>query len=102
MKPFLNWAELGPGQARYVYVYGVALHSAGRREEALKILERGLASHPADRDILFALAAFTRDRGDLASALDYAQRLARLAPDDRKIASFVEELQRQTRSQGAK
>jgi Flp pilus assembly protein TadD len=88
-------AELGPDQARYDYVYAVALHSAGRNSEAMKVLKDGSARHPANRDLLLALVTFSRDAGDVVSALEYAERLAGLAPDDRNLANFVEDLRRQ-------
>jgi len=87
-------AELGPDQARFIYVYAVALHSAGRGDEAISVLKNGLARHPGNHDILLALIAFSRDAGDLVSALEYAERLARVEPDDRNLANFVEELRR--------
>jgi len=85
-------AELEPDRARYVYVYAVALHSAGRGPEAIAILKDGLTRHSSDRDILMALTTFNRDAGDQAAALDYAERLARLAPNDREIANLVQSL----------
>jgi Flp pilus assembly protein TadD len=88
-------AELGPDQARYNYVYAVALNSTGRSNDAMIVLKDGLARHPANRDILSALVAFNRDAGDLVSSLEYAERLTRLAPDNRNLAKFVEELRRQ-------
>jgi predicted CXXCH cytochrome family protein len=53
-------AELGPNQARYVYVYAVALHSAGRGGEALNALKDGLTKHPDNRDILMTLITFSQ------------------------------------------
>jgi hypothetical protein len=47
---------------------------------------------------LQALVTFNRDAGNIASALDYAQRLARSAPEDRRIADLVEGLKRQLES----
>jgi Flp pilus assembly protein TadD len=43
-------AELDPDQARYVYVYAVALNSAGRRDDAIDTLKESLTRHPNDRD----------------------------------------------------
>jgi tetratricopeptide (TPR) repeat protein len=43
-------ADLAPDQARYAYVYAVALHSAGRGSEAMTALKISLARHPNDRD----------------------------------------------------
>ena len=46
--------ELTPSSARYAYVYGVALNSAGAGDRALGILKTGHARHPGDPDILVA------------------------------------------------
>jgi len=88
-------AELDRDRARYAYVYAVALNSAGRGGEALTILKEILVRHPADRDTLLALIGFSRDTGDFAAALEYAERLARVAPDDRNLVTFIESLRRQ-------
>jgi Flp pilus assembly protein TadD len=85
-------AELEPDRARYFYVYAVALHSAGQGPDAIAVLKDALTRHPSDRDILLALTTFNRDAGDQAAALDYAERLARLAPNDREIANLVQSL----------
>jgi Flp pilus assembly protein TadD len=95
-------AGLEPSQARYGYVYAVALHSAGRGEDATKVLQDGLAKHPDNRDILLALMTFSRAAGDIASALAYAEQLVKITPDDRDLVDFVEDLQRQIRRQKAK
>jgi len=88
-------AELDRDRARYAYVYAVALHSAGRGSEAMTVLNEILTRHPADRDTLVALIGFARDAGDFTAALDYAQRLARVVPDDRSVASAIEKLRAQ-------
>ena len=88
-------SELAPDQARYTYVYAVALHSAGQREQAMTILKQILIHHPGDRDALLAVIGFARDAGDLAVALDYARRLAQVAPGDQSVKTFVDNLQRQ-------
>jgi Flp pilus assembly protein TadD len=49
-------AQLEPTSARNAYVYAVALHDAGRRAEAVDVLERSLQRHPHDRDTLEALS----------------------------------------------
>jgi Flp pilus assembly protein TadD len=95
-------AELGPDQARYFYVYAVALQSAGHRGEAMKVLKEALAKHPDNRAVLLALITFSRDAGDLTSAVDYAERLARITPDYRDIASFVQDLRHQIEKSQAK
>lgn len=88
-------AALEPGQARYAYVYAVGLHSTGRRDDALVVLKANLQRHPNDRDMLSAAMGFSREKGDFATALDYAERLAHLAPEDRGISNLIEELRQQ-------
>jgi predicted CXXCH cytochrome family protein len=89
---FRRASELEPDRARYVYVYAVALHSADQSAEAIMTLKQALARHPEDRNILAALTTFNRDAGDFAAALEYAERLARLAPSDPGIAGLLENL----------
>ena len=84
--------ELEPGQSRYAYVYAVALHSARRVEESMKVLKESVARHPDDRDSLLALVSFSRDAGDIGAALEYGEQLTRLAPDDRELKGLVEDL----------
>jgi Flp pilus assembly protein TadD len=91
-------AELAPDQSQYAYVYAVGQHSAGHVEDAITTLKENLNKHPADRQTLQALITFNRDAGNIASALDYAQRLAQSAPEDRRIADLVEGLKRQLES----
>ena len=56
-------AAIDPANARYAYVYAVALNSTGRTDDAIKTLEASHARHPADRDTLFALVTINRDAG---------------------------------------
>ena len=84
--------ELEPDRARYDYVYAVALHSAGRNDEAMTVLKQAVARHPNDRDVLLALISFNRDAGDIVTALEYAERLVRIAPQDRQLARVIEDL----------
>jgi tetratricopeptide (TPR) repeat protein len=88
-------AELDPRQARYAYVYAVALHSAGRIGEAMTGLKENLARHPDDRDTLLALVTFSSDGGDAGAALEYAERLAQITPQDHGLAALIEDLRRQ-------
>jgi predicted CXXCH cytochrome family protein len=88
-------AELDRGQARYTYVYAVALHSAGRGGEAMKELKENLVRHPDDRDTLVALIGFSRESADAGSALEFAERLERIAPDEQGLAALIQELRRQ-------
>jgi len=88
-------AELDPGQVRYAYVYAVALHSAGRVNDALAELKENLARHPDDRDTLSALISFSRDSGDIGSALEFAERLERILPDEPSLTALIQDFRRQ-------
>jgi Flp pilus assembly protein TadD len=59
-----------PENARFAFVYAVALHDAGRGDAALAVLKDVHLRHPADRDVLGALAALesaaARHPGDAA------------------------------------
>ncbi len=84
--------ELEPDRLRYAYVYAVALHTSGRVEESIKVLMENLARHPDDRYTLLALITFNRDSGDIGVALEYAEQLARVAPNDRTVIALIEQL----------
>jgi predicted CXXCH cytochrome family protein len=88
-------AELEPDRARYAYVYAVALDSSGRRGDAIQVLKDNLARHPEDRDTLSALIGYSRDQGDLSAALDYAEQLARLEPNNVELKGLIETLTQQ-------
>ena len=86
--------DLAPDIARYGYVYGVALHSFGRKDEALNALRTVLSRHPADRDTLAMLITLEQEAGDLRAALAYAERLLAMTPQDTQIRRVAEELRR--------
>jgi Flp pilus assembly protein TadD len=88
-------AELDRSSARYAYIYGVALHSTGRQQEAITYLRDSLTAHPENRDIVMAIVSFSREAGDTATALRYAEQAARIAPDDPAVRGLLDELRRQ-------
>ena len=87
-------AALAPEDPRHGYVYGVALSSAKRIPEALEALRAVHERHPYEQDVLFALATINRDRGDRRAALEYAARLAAVAPTDPAVRSLLDSLRR--------
>ena len=95
-------AELEPDRARYAYVYAVGLHSAGQVDDAMAVLKKSLARHPGDRDTLLALIRFSRDAGDFATALHYAEQLARVAPNDPTLTALIDNLRRQIKKPDAR
>jgi predicted Zn-dependent protease len=75
-------ARYAPEQVRYTFVYGVALHDAGRYGESLAVLGDALKRHPGNRQVLQALASYSAENGDKAAALSYAQQLRQIEGRD--------------------
>ena len=86
--------ELRPDNARYAYVYAVALNSSGAAGEAMALLELTHRQHPADRDVLMTLVSLARDKGDFADALGYARELLTLDPGDAQLRALVAEFEK--------
>ena len=78
-------AELAPDNARFGYVYAVAVKETEGLARGLEVLRTQQLRHPQSRDILFALASYSREAGDTEVAREYAERLARLVPKDPQV-----------------
>jgi len=85
-------AQSAPDNARYAYVYAIALHTAGQSAEALRVLRAAHEARPVDVDVLIALATISRDTGDLAAAKEYAGRLLRAAPNNPEARALSQSL----------
>lgn len=85
-------AEIDPGNARFNYVYAVALNSAGHTDDAIKTLEESHARHPADRDTLFALVTINRDAGRHEAAVAWAQQLGAIDPSARPLVDQLRQV----------
>ncbi len=86
-------SELAPDNARYAYVYAIALNTVGGHPKAMELLEETHRRHPTDRDVLLALVSIARDAGDAATALRHARELAALNPGDARIGLLVRQLE---------
>jgi Tfp pilus assembly protein PilF len=73
-------ATLSPEVPRYSYVYAVALHAAGKPQEAIRVLEETHARHRYDRDVVSALVTFHQELGQQEAARRYADTLRTLSP----------------------
>jgi predicted CXXCH cytochrome family protein len=73
-------STLGSDNARYIYVYAVALNSIGEPEKAILVLQGAHNQYPNNRDILSALVAFHRDAGNQEAARNYAEKLRSVLP----------------------
>lgn len=91
---FYKASELAPGNARYAYVYAVALNSTGASAQAIAVLEAALARNPTDRNFLTGLVSIARDQGQVLTALRHARKLAILYPEDSQIRATVMELEK--------
>ena len=76
--------RIEPANARYAYVYAVALNDAGQTDAAIQALTRAIKAHPYDRDSLAALVSWCNRAGEPAKASIYAQRLAQLEPENQQ------------------
>lgn len=86
---FATSAELNPGDARYGYVLGVALHSADRLLEATAALSQNIIRHPADRMSYMALISFALQASDNASALRFTEAASRVFPNDEQFSGLL-------------
>jgi tetratricopeptide (TPR) repeat protein len=77
---FAAASRIEPANARYAYVYAVALNDLGRTGDAIQTLTGAIKAHPYDRDLLAALVSYCDRAGEPAKASIYAQRLAQLEP----------------------
>jgi tetratricopeptide (TPR) repeat protein len=87
-------SELAPDNARYAYVYAIALNSAGAQGQAMELLETTHKRHPADRDTLLALVSIARESGDFATALLHARELVALYPSDMQLRLLILDLEK--------
>jgi tetratricopeptide (TPR) repeat protein len=85
-------AQLAPDNARYAYVAGIALHSLGQTDGALRLLTDAHEQFVGDFDIAWALATMLRDSGDTAGARRVASELAGQRPDDANVKALLASL----------
>jgi Flp pilus assembly protein TadD len=71
-------AGFGSNNAHYVYVYAVALNSAGKNDLAIDVLQNANNHFPRDIKILEALIAFHRDAGNEFAAQTFVRKLQKL------------------------
>lgn len=69
-------------QAPGSYMFMQWRHDSGHTDEAIKVLEANVATHPYDRHSLAPLANFNWSAGDSAKALDYERRLTALVSNE--------------------
>ena len=93
LKALADASRLEPANARYAYVYAVALNDAGQPTQALQVLDTALLRRPYDRDVLAALAHFRARAGDREAALRYVKQLRGLDPESVEYAQMAKQLE---------
>ena len=68
----------------------------------MSALKEILVRHPDNRETLLALISFSRDARDFGTALEYAERLAQVAPGDASLVALIENLRRQVKNPGTR
>jgi len=90
-RPAVTRTPSAPGH----YNLGLALQQLGRREAAEKALLRAQQLAPQDAATHYALAVFYAQGGQRALALQWAEKLQTLNPEDPQVRQFVERLPQQ-------
>lgn len=85
-------AQTRPEDARFSYVYAIALNSTGAVDQALTVLHDALDRHPNDVDMLVAVASISQDRGDIPGAIRAGRRLVDLRPDNPTFQQYLQTL----------
>ena len=86
-------ANGAPGNARYAYVYAVALHSGGQTDAALGVLQNGLLRHPADAALVSLALSLSLQRNDRSAARVYARQMLALDPQNAQVAQLLGQLE---------
>ncbi len=87
-------AKQAPITARFSYVYAVALQSYGHLAKAHTILDTALEEYPFDPDLLNLGLTLANQQHDFPELQKYAERLARVFPDDPTYRDLVTRLSR--------
>jgi Flp pilus assembly protein TadD len=85
-------AALAPEVRRYAYVLAVARRSYGQPEAALAGLEPVFYRYANDIDMIFLLAELNYENNNPKKAIEYAERLVELIPDDPRALEFLQGL----------
>lgn len=84
-------STLAPQDARYAYVYAVALHDAGQPGRSVQVLAEAAQRSPGVPEIYAALVQYESEAGNRPAALQWAQKLYETTGDPR-VGAMVESL----------
>jgi predicted CXXCH cytochrome family protein len=80
--------ELAPDNARYAFVYAVALHDTGAPRRGIETLERMLQRQPDNGELLSALINWSLEQRDYARAKQYMSHFEQLHPNDPALTQW--------------
>ncbi|MEH6466699.1 MAG: tetratricopeptide repeat protein, partial [Porticoccus sp.] len=90
--PHLKLAtELADAQARYAYVYAVALDNMGQTKEAAKTLKKATERWPNQYDLLMTLVLYLEKTGNTYSIKKYVSQLMQIAPTEPAVTKLAEQ-----------
>ena len=93
LQEFSKASKLASADARYAYVYGIALNSMSKQHEALAVLKAADMRQPHNLQILSALISMQREAGDNKAALIYARKAAQAFPGKKEIEQLIGKLE---------
>lgn len=85
--------KFAPQNARYAYVYSVALNDLGQPQKAIGILKNALTLAPDDGNLNYMMMVVTLRLEQYENALKYAQKLNSLYPDNPQIRGQMKMIQ---------
>jgi tetratricopeptide (TPR) repeat protein len=80
--------ELAPDNARYAFVYAVALHDTGAPQHGIETLKRMLQRQPDNGEVLSALINWSLEQRDYARAKQYMSHFEQLHPSDAALTQW--------------
>ncbi len=89
---FARDARLAPDAAFVQYRYGMLLYLHRRFEEAEQALQKANSLEPNNPQFLLGLALFYKERNAAGQALQYAEQLVKLRPQDRMYQQIRDEI----------
>jgi len=84
--------QLAPDNARFAYVYAIALNSLGQVDNSIAAMQDAANRFPAEFDVQWALVSMLRDQGRNAEAKAVAEDLSRQYPEDQDVRALLRSL----------
>ena len=82
---FKQLETMNPDFEGYEYVYAQSLHEENKTEEALRLLQKGLAKNEFDTNLLLAASQFSYELHDSKQAESYLLKAKDVAVDDEDV-----------------